>query len=99
MELLETFYIMQINCNCSSQVQAELHKDPQVKPEQVSISRSGGCISLHSRPSNHDPPFHVHAAGAVSPIAGHPVLTGKSLDFVMLSKYQKSEFDCRTDGN
>ncbi|XP_015760343.1 PREDICTED: fibrosin-1-like protein isoform X4 [Acropora digitifera] len=56
-------------------VQAEVHKDPQVKPEQVSISRSGGCISLHSRPSNHDPPFHVHPAGAVSPVPGHPVLT------------------------
>ncbi|XP_068748275.1 autism susceptibility gene 2 protein homolog isoform X2 [Montipora capricornis] len=56
-------------------VQAESHKDPHVKPEQVSISRSGGCLSLHTRPSNHEPPFQVHAPGTVSPAAGHPILT------------------------
>lgn len=60
-----------------SQVQAELHKDPHVKPDQVPISRSGTCLSLHSRPSNHEaPPYHVHGPGAVSPVATPAIPAG-----------------------
>ena len=69
-----------------TQVQAELHKDPHVKPEQVSISRSSGCLSLHSRPSAHDPPFHVHGPGTVSPVAAPPIPAGKSRLSTLLAK-------------
>ena len=49
-----------------------MHKDPHVKPEQVSIS-SAPCISVHSRPSAHEMGYHsapVHGPGTVSPVAG-----------------------------
>lgn len=63
-------------------VQAELHKDPHLKPDQVPISRSGACLSLHTRPSTHETPYHVHGPGAVSPVltpaipAGGPFMPG-----------------------
>ena len=62
----------------STQVQAELHKDPHVKPDQVSISRSGACLSLHTRPSTHDTPYHVHGPGSASPVPTPSIPTGKS---------------------
>ena len=58
-------------------MQAELHKDPHVKPDQVSISRSGACLSLHTRPSTHDAPYHVHGPGSASPVPTPSIPTGK----------------------
>lgn len=67
---------MLLSC-LTRQVQAELHKDPHVKPEQVSISRSGGCLSLSTRPSTHDAPYPVHGGpGTVSPVAAPPIPAG-----------------------
>ena len=58
-------------------MQAELHKDPHVKPDQVSISRSGACLSLHTRPSTHEAPYHVHGPGSASPVPTPSIPTGK----------------------
>ena len=92
-ELRQTFgvdntqaYTNIVRVNPLTQVQAELHKDPHVKPEQVSISRSSGCLSLHSRPSAHDPPFHVHGPGTVSPVAAPALPAGKPRLFTLLTK-------------
>ena len=61
-------------------MQAELHKDPHVKPDQVSISRSGACLSLHTRPSTHEAPYHVHGPGSASP-ASTPSIPSGTFDF------------------